>query len=156
MEAIVLEPVDALTDGVRSAVERRFIEGGQTDDALLGEHGFSALVTVSKSALAGAGFEIVEERQPSFLLDGSLLVTGEVDRTTDFERGFPGHQAHRHGEWKPDPLILDDQAPWPHCRPPPTRGRRIATSTTAAERATTSRTCRAGRRSTAVPTPASR
>ena len=68
------------------------------------------LPTTSKSALQGAGFEIVEQRKPSFLLDGSLLVTGEVDRTTDFERGFPGHEAHRHGGWEPDPLILDDQA----------------------------------------------
>jgi len=68
------------------------------------------LPTTSKAALEGAGFEIVEERQPSFLLGGSLLVTGEVDRTTEFERGFPGHEAHRHGEWRPDPLILDDQA----------------------------------------------
>jgi 7,8-dihydropterin-6-yl-methyl-4-(beta-D-ribofuranosyl)aminobenzene 5'-phosphate synthase len=68
------------------------------------------LPTTSKAALEGAGFEIVEERQPSFLLDGSLLVTGEVDRTTEFERGFSGHEAHRDGEWQPDPLILDDQA----------------------------------------------
>jgi 7,8-dihydropterin-6-yl-methyl-4-(beta-D-ribofuranosyl)aminobenzene 5'-phosphate synthase len=68
------------------------------------------LPTTSKGALLGAGFEIVEQRQPSFLLDGSLLVTGEVDRTTEFERGFPGHEAHRHGGWEPDPLILDDQA----------------------------------------------
>jgi len=68
------------------------------------------LPTTSKSALQGAGFAIVEERQPSFLLDGSLLVTGEVDRTTEFERGFPGHEAHRGDAWGPDPLILDDQA----------------------------------------------
>jgi 7,8-dihydropterin-6-yl-methyl-4-(beta-D-ribofuranosyl)aminobenzene 5'-phosphate synthase len=68
------------------------------------------LPTTSKSALEGAGFEIVEQTQPSFLLDGSLLVTGEVDRTTDFEQGFPVHQAHRNGGWQPDPLILDDQA----------------------------------------------
>lgn len=68
------------------------------------------LPSTSKSALRGAGFEIVEETQPSFLLDGSLLVTGEVDRTTDFERGFPLHQAFRDGAWQPDPLILDDQA----------------------------------------------
>jgi 7,8-dihydropterin-6-yl-methyl-4-(beta-D-ribofuranosyl)aminobenzene 5'-phosphate synthase len=68
------------------------------------------LPSTSKSALRGAGFEIVEERQPSFLLDGSLLVTGEVDRTTQFERGFPIHQAFRDGGWQPDPLILDDQA----------------------------------------------
>ena len=47
-------------------------------------------------ALEGAGFAIVERQQPSFLLDGSLLVTGEVDRTTDFERGaLPARQAYR-------------------------------------------------------------
>jgi len=66
--------------------------------------------STSKSALRGAGFEIIEERQPSFLLDGSVLVTGEVDRTTDFETGFKIHQAFHDGEWQPDPLILDDQA----------------------------------------------
>jgi 7,8-dihydropterin-6-yl-methyl-4-(beta-D-ribofuranosyl)aminobenzene 5'-phosphate synthase len=68
------------------------------------------LPSTSRSALRGAGFEIVEERQPSFLLDGSLLVTGEVDRSTEFEKGFPVHQAFRDEEWQPDPLILDDQA----------------------------------------------
>ena len=61
-------------------------------------------------ALEGAGFVIVEDRQPSFLLDGSVLVTGEVDRTTNFERGLATHQAWRQGRWRPDPLILDDQA----------------------------------------------
>lgn len=68
------------------------------------------LPSASKAALQGAGFEIVEEKRPSFLLDGCLLITGEVDRTTEFERGFPIHQALRDGEWQPDPLILDDQA----------------------------------------------
>jgi 7,8-dihydropterin-6-yl-methyl-4-(beta-D-ribofuranosyl)aminobenzene 5'-phosphate synthase len=68
------------------------------------------LPTTSKTALEGAGFDVVEDRQPSFLLEGSLLVTGEVDRTTGFERGFPGHQAYRDSSWEPDPLILDDQA----------------------------------------------
>ena len=74
------------------------------------------LPTTSKSALQGAGFDIVEQHRPSFLLDGALLVTGEVDRTTDFEHGFPGHQAHRNGVWEPDPLILDDQALVAHVR----------------------------------------
>jgi 7,8-dihydropterin-6-yl-methyl-4-(beta-D-ribofuranosyl)aminobenzene 5'-phosphate synthase len=68
------------------------------------------LPSTSRSALQGAGFEIVEQQQPSFLLDGSLLVTGEVDRTTEFEQGSATHQAHPHGRWQPDPLILDDQA----------------------------------------------
>ena len=70
-----------------------------------------ALPATSRGALEGAGFEIVEREQPSFLLDGSLLVTGEIDRTTGFERGAsPAHQAERPGGWERDPLILDDQA----------------------------------------------
>jgi 7,8-dihydropterin-6-yl-methyl-4-(beta-D-ribofuranosyl)aminobenzene 5'-phosphate synthase len=68
------------------------------------------LPSTSKGALEGAGFDIVEQQQPSFLLDGSLLVTGEVDRTTEFEQGFPVHQAYQEGQWESDPLILDDQA----------------------------------------------
>jgi 7,8-dihydropterin-6-yl-methyl-4-(beta-D-ribofuranosyl)aminobenzene 5'-phosphate synthase len=66
--------------------------------------------STSRRALEGGGFTIVENRQPSFLFQGSALVTGEVDRTTSFEMGFPVHQAYRHGAWEPDPLILDDQA----------------------------------------------
>ncbi len=68
------------------------------------------LPATSRSALEGMGFAIIEERQPSFLLDGAVLITGEVDRTTDFEIGFRGHEAWRDGHWRPDPLILDDQA----------------------------------------------
>jgi len=66
--------------------------------------------TTSRSALIGAGFEIVEERQPSFLFEQSVLVTGEVARTTGYEPGFPPQQAWLDGSWQPDPLVLDDQA----------------------------------------------
>lgn len=66
--------------------------------------------TTSRVALEGVGFTIVEERQPSFLLDASILITGEVDRTTGYEPGFPVQQAWRDGAWTPDPLVLDDQA----------------------------------------------
>jgi 7,8-dihydropterin-6-yl-methyl-4-(beta-D-ribofuranosyl)aminobenzene 5'-phosphate synthase len=68
------------------------------------------LPATSRSALEGMGFEIVEDRRPSFLLDGAALITGEVDRTTRFETGFAGHEAHDGDHWRPDPLILDDQA----------------------------------------------
>ena len=66
--------------------------------------------TTSRRALEESGFEIIEQRQPSFLFDASVLITGEVDRTTPFERGFPIHEALRGSSWEPDPLILDDQA----------------------------------------------
>lgn len=68
------------------------------------------LPSTSRSALEGAGFEIIEERLPSFLFEDMVLITGEVDRTTSFETGFPVHEAERDGHWVPDPLILDDQA----------------------------------------------
>ena len=68
------------------------------------------LPTASRTAMQGAGFEIIEGAPPSLLMDGALLITGEVDRTTEFERGFPIHQAWRDDAWTPDPLILDDQA----------------------------------------------
>ncbi|MBI1926974.1 MBL fold metallo-hydrolase [Candidatus Poribacteria bacterium] len=53
--------------------------------------------------------EIIEEIGPSMLVDDMVLVSGEVARTTDFEKGFRIHYAKRNGAWEPDPLIMDDQ-----------------------------------------------
>jgi 7,8-dihydropterin-6-yl-methyl-4-(beta-D-ribofuranosyl)aminobenzene 5'-phosphate synthase len=66
--------------------------------------------SVSRRALQDAGFDVLEAAQPSFLLDGSVLVTGEVPRVTGYEPGFPPQQAWLGGSWQPDPLVLDDQA----------------------------------------------
>jgi 7,8-dihydropterin-6-yl-methyl-4-(beta-D-ribofuranosyl)aminobenzene 5'-phosphate synthase len=68
------------------------------------------LPATSRRALAESGFEIIEEQQPSFLLGGSVLITGEVPRVTGYEPGFPPQQALLGGRWEPDPLVLDDQA----------------------------------------------
>jgi 7,8-dihydropterin-6-yl-methyl-4-(beta-D-ribofuranosyl)aminobenzene 5'-phosphate synthase len=82
-----------------------------------GPDGIFEFPTPSRPAIEGAGFTVVEDRQPSFLLDGRLLVTGEVDRTTPFETGMPpAHQAYRDGEWVPDQLVHDDQAVVLHVR----------------------------------------
>ncbi len=70
-----------------------------------------AMPTLSRRALEGEGFAVVERRVPSLLVDRSVLITGEVDRATGFERGMPpGHQAWRDGAWAHDPLVMDDQA----------------------------------------------
>jgi len=66
--------------------------------------------TTSRRALEGAGFEIIEERQPSFLFGSSVLITGEVARTTGYEPGMPQQQAWTGTAWEPDPLVLDEQA----------------------------------------------
>ena len=66
--------------------------------------------SVSRRALEDAGFDVLEAAQPSFVLGGSVLVTGEVPRVTGYEPGFPPQQAWLDGRWEPDPLVLDDQA----------------------------------------------
>lgn len=53
--------------------------------------------------------EVIEEVGPSMLVDGMVLISGEVARTTDFETGFPIHYSLRNGTWEHDPLIHDDQ-----------------------------------------------
>ncbi len=75
------------------------------------------LPTLSRTALEAEGLQVVERRQPSLLIDGSVLITGEVDRTTDFEHGMPAsHQALTGSSWRHDPLVLDDQALVVHVR----------------------------------------
>ena len=69
------------------------------------------LPTASKFALQKGGLDVIEEsRLPSFLLDNSLLITGEVDRVTGYEKGLAGQEVFNEGSWQPDPLTLDDQA----------------------------------------------
>ncbi|MFE5033445.1 MBL fold metallo-hydrolase [Streptomyces sp. NPDC056683] len=66
--------------------------------------------TLSRAALEREGFEVIERRQPS-LLAGGVLITGEVDRVTEFEHGMPrAHQAWDGNGWRHDPLVIDDQA----------------------------------------------
>ena len=56
------------------------------------------------------GIELLVERGPSFLVNGTVLVTGQVERTTDFETGMKNQQAEIDGAWQPDPWVYDDQA----------------------------------------------
>lgn len=56
------------------------------------------------------GIELLVERGPSFLINGTLLVTGQIERTTVFETGLKNQEAEIDGTWQPDPWIYDDQA----------------------------------------------
>jgi 7,8-dihydropterin-6-yl-methyl-4-(beta-D-ribofuranosyl)aminobenzene 5'-phosphate synthase len=65
---------------------------------------------LSRTALEREGFAVIERRQPS-LLAGGILITGEVDRVTEFEHGMPpAHQAWDGHGWRHDPAVIDDQA----------------------------------------------
>jgi len=52
----------------------------------------------------------VRTKQPHLVADKTVLVTGEIPRETDFEKGFPQHRVLTNGQWQPDPWILDDRA----------------------------------------------
>ncbi|MBI4595552.1 MAG: MBL fold metallo-hydrolase [Candidatus Tectomicrobia bacterium] len=62
-----------------------------------------------KTDLQQANIDVIEEIGPSLLLDGMVLISGEVARITEFEKGFPIHYARRGNTWEPDPQIMDDQ-----------------------------------------------
>lgn len=64
----------------------------------------------NKSLLAQAGYDIIEKNQPSMWLDDSILVTGEIPRTNDFEIGLSNHYSNENGKVESEPLIRDDQA----------------------------------------------
>ena len=63
----------------------------------------------SKKTLEDQEVKILEERGPTLLLDDALLVSGQVERSTSFEKGFPIHHVRHNGGWEPDPWIWDDQ-----------------------------------------------
>lgn len=64
----------------------------------------------NKSLLVQAGYQIVEKNSPSLWLYDSILVTGEIPRTNNFEKGLPNHYSEVDGKMELDPLIKDDQA----------------------------------------------
>jgi 7,8-dihydropterin-6-yl-methyl-4-(beta-D-ribofuranosyl)aminobenzene 5'-phosphate synthase len=63
----------------------------------------------SRSDLEAEGLQLIEERAQTLLLDDTMLVSGQVERVTEFEQGFPIHYARSAEGWEPEPMIWDDQ-----------------------------------------------
>ena len=57
------------------------------------------------------GARVVETSTQATLLDEMFHVSGEIPRTTSFERGLPGHVARDGPDepWQPDPLLIDER-----------------------------------------------
>ncbi len=49
-------------------------------------------------------------KQPYLLANDSILVTGEIPREVEFEKGFPRQRVFSDGKWQPDPWVWDDRA----------------------------------------------
>lgn len=65
--------------------------------------------TLVREDLQKRGAEILESRAPVSLADDMVVVTGEIERITEFEKGLPNAFVERNGKLEKDP-ISDDQA----------------------------------------------
>jgi 7,8-dihydropterin-6-yl-methyl-4-(beta-D-ribofuranosyl)aminobenzene 5'-phosphate synthase len=63
---------------------------------------------LDEMALKETGVTLRKAGKASTLASGHILVTGEVERVTDFEKGFPWAEAKINGKWVVDPFH-DDQ-----------------------------------------------
>jgi 7,8-dihydropterin-6-yl-methyl-4-(beta-D-ribofuranosyl)aminobenzene 5'-phosphate synthase len=64
---------------------------------------------LKKSELKKRNVKVMESTGPTLLAGAMALVTGEVERTTSYEKGLPNALLERNGVIEKD-LILDDQA----------------------------------------------
>jgi len=60
-----------------------------------------------ENMLKEAGIEIRKIREDSILASGRVLILGEIDRITEFEKGMPGAEAEINGQWVKDPFPDD-------------------------------------------------
>jgi 7,8-dihydropterin-6-yl-methyl-4-(beta-D-ribofuranosyl)aminobenzene 5'-phosphate synthase len=62
---------------------------------------------LEENMLREGGMEIRKIREDSTLAAGRLLVLGEIERVTEFEKGMPGAEAEIKGQWVKDPFADD-------------------------------------------------
>ncbi len=70
---------------------------------------------LSRDRLEDFGVKILDSGDPMLIAGGCIGVTGEVERTTAFEKGMPNALTKEDGEMKKDP-VADDQALFLHLK----------------------------------------
>jgi 7,8-dihydropterin-6-yl-methyl-4-(beta-D-ribofuranosyl)aminobenzene 5'-phosphate synthase len=53
---------------------------------------------------------LISTKQPILIAEDLVLVTGEIPRQTNYEKGYSPHKAFVDSSWQPDPWIWDDRA----------------------------------------------
>ncbi|MBN2032114.1 MAG: MBL fold metallo-hydrolase [Deltaproteobacteria bacterium] len=66
-------------------------------------------VMLDRGEIEKRGGRIKETAEPTLICDDMIMVSGEVERTTSFEKGMPHALVEKNGKLEKDP-ILDDQA----------------------------------------------
>lgn len=68
------------------------------------------LPTLNRESIIKAEARLVEITEPFLMAEETLLVSGEIPRVTDFEKGLPISYAEVDGRLEKDPMIKDDMA----------------------------------------------
>jgi 7,8-dihydropterin-6-yl-methyl-4-(beta-D-ribofuranosyl)aminobenzene 5'-phosphate synthase len=64
----------------------------------------------SEEVLTANGAQLIITRDAQSVLSDSFYISGEIPRTTSFEKGMPGQQKRNpNGEWVPDELLIDER-----------------------------------------------
>ena len=65
----------------------------------------------SVEELEAAGGQVENRPEARLLLEDMFYLSGEIPRTTSYEKGIPIHykRDEETGEWVPDPLIMDER-----------------------------------------------
>ena len=66
--------------------------------------GPNEIPNLNEDMLKNAGAKIIKSEGPYILASNLILLTGEVERKTIFEQGFPWAEAKINGEWIVDPF----------------------------------------------------
>ncbi len=65
--------------------------------------------TLVKEDIDATDFNLVESQSPKLIANDTIGITGEIERTTDFEKGMPNAYQEVDGHYQKD-SILDDQS----------------------------------------------
>jgi len=65
----------------------------------------------SPEELRKHGASPIVTSEAKLLLDNSFYVSSEIERITEYEKGFPGHvrRSADNNSWEPDPFIMDER-----------------------------------------------
>lgn len=74
----------------------------------MGPQFFIDMPGLDEEALSAPEITLKKNQSPSTLASDLVLISGEVERLTDFEKGMSGMEAKIDGQWVPD-LFHDDQ-----------------------------------------------
>ncbi len=75
----------------------------------MGPQQFFDMPGLTEEDLTASGTTLQKFQKSSTLASDLILVSGQVERQTDFEQGMPGMEAKINNQWVPDPFH-DDQA----------------------------------------------